>query len=225
MPWHSATALAALTPTSSEPARPGPQQAATASMSDSSSPASTSAWAMTGLTSSRWARLAISGTTPPKRAWRSPWLATTDDRRLVPSSTTPTAVSSHDVSIPRMFTAGLSQGLVLHLGGAGEAVLDGGEEPGVLVAGDVLGPHDEGVLLGLGVVVLPHADRPEPKTPVEVLGRLVAQPHLQRQGRRPPPAGLPGQGQEEAGADLVAVPGGIDGDGGDVPVVEGHHQS
>src|SRR5437899_2250929 len=144
MPWHNATALAALTPTSSEPASPGPEQAATAPMSPRSRPASTSAWAMTGLISSRWARLAISGTTPPKRAWRSPWLATTDDRRLAPSSTTPTAVSSHDVSIPRMFTASISQGLVLHLGAAGDAVVDGREEPGVLVAGDVLGPHDEG---------------------------------------------------------------------------------
>src|SRR5581483_2145533 len=224
MPWHRATALAALTPTSSDPARPGPEQAATASMSDSVRPASTSAWAMTGLTSSRWARLAISGTTPPKRAWRSPWLATTDDRRLVPSSTTPTAVSSQEVSMPRMFTVVLSQGLVLHLGGAGYAVLDGGEEPAVVVAGDVLGPHHEGVLLGLGVVVLAHADRPEPETPVQVLGRLVGQAHLQRQAGGPPPAGLPGQGQEETGADLVAVPGRVDGNGGDVPVVEGHHQ-
>src|SRR2546421_3983628 len=216
MPWHSATALAALTPTSREPASPGPEQAATAPMSESSRPASISAWAMTGLTSSRWARLAISGTTPPKRAWRSLWLATTDDFRATPSSTTPTAVSSQEVSMPRMFTALFSsdlgsQGLVLHLGGAGHAVLDGGQEPGVLVAGDVLGPHDEGVLLRLGVVVLAHADGPEPEAPVQVLGRLVGQPHLQREAGGPPPAGLPGQGQQQPGADLVALPGRVDG--------------
>ena len=60
---------------------------------------------MMGLTSSRWARLAISGTTPPNRAWRSTWLDTTDDRTVVPFSTTAAAVSSHDVSIPRMFTS------------------------------------------------------------------------------------------------------------------------
>src|SRR5437764_1242833 len=213
MPWHSATALAALTPTRSEPARPGPEQAATASRSVSSTPASTIAWAMTGLTSSRWARLAISGTTPPKRAWRSPWLATTDDRRFVPSSTTPTAVSSHDVSIPRMFTGRSSQRLLLHLGRARDAGLDGVEQLGVVVPGDVLRPHDEGVLLGLGVVVLPHADGPEPEAPVEVLGRLVPQAHLEGQAGRSPPAGFPGQGEQQAGADLVPVPGGLDGDG------------
>ena len=38
---------------------------------------------MTGVSSSTWARLAISGTTPPKRAWRSTWLDTTDDRTVV----------------------------------------------------------------------------------------------------------------------------------------------
>src|SRR5688572_6706628 len=190
MPVQSATALAALTPTRSDPARPGPEQAATASRSDSSRPASTRAWAMTGLTSSRWARLAISGTTPPKRAWRSFWLATTDDRMLTPSSTTPTAVSSHDVSMPRMITVDISQGLILHLGRPGYAGFDRIEEPGVLLAADVLGPHHEGVLLGLGVVVLPHADGPEPEPPVQVLGRLVAEPDLQGEARRSPPAGL-----------------------------------
>ena len=50
---------------------------ATASMRRSSIPASTIARAITGLSASRWARLAISGTTPPKSAWISIWLDTT----------------------------------------------------------------------------------------------------------------------------------------------------
>ena len=61
----SASAFAELTPTSREPTRPGPVVAATASMSAVGQPASTSAWAITGVSSSTWARLAISGTTPP----------------------------------------------------------------------------------------------------------------------------------------------------------------
>ena len=76
---RSASALAAVTPTSSAPTSPGPTVAATASMRASSMPASTRAWATTGMSSSTWARLAISGTTPPKWACRSTWLDTTDD--------------------------------------------------------------------------------------------------------------------------------------------------
>ena len=51
--------------------------APTASMSAKVIPASTSASPITPFTSSRCARLAISGTTPPKRACRSTWLAIT----------------------------------------------------------------------------------------------------------------------------------------------------
>ncbi len=74
--------MAAATPTSNAPTRPGPTVAATASMSDPSQPASSSASATTGLSRSTWARLAISGTTPPKRACRSIWLDTTDDAHV-----------------------------------------------------------------------------------------------------------------------------------------------
>ena len=52
-----------------------------------------------GVTVSRWARLANSGTTPPNAAWRSIWLATRDERTDSVSSTTAAAVSSHEVSI------------------------------------------------------------------------------------------------------------------------------
>ena len=79
---------------------PGPIVAATASMRRSSTPASTTARATTGMMSSTWARLAISGTTPPNWACRSIWLDTTDDRTSVPPITTAAAVSSQLVSIP-----------------------------------------------------------------------------------------------------------------------------
>src|SRR5439155_1659453 len=96
----SANALAALTPTKRAPARPGPMVAATAS-TPSVTPPSTRASAVTGVRSSTWARLAISGTTPPKRAWRSTWLETTDERMAAPLAKTAAAVSSQDVSMPR----------------------------------------------------------------------------------------------------------------------------
>jgi hypothetical protein len=58
-------AFAALTPTNSAPASPGPRTAATASSSSNDAPASTSDCSMTSQISSTCARLAISGTTPP----------------------------------------------------------------------------------------------------------------------------------------------------------------
>src|SRR5215467_361496 len=70
---------------------------------------------------SRWARLATSGTTPPKRACSSTLLATASARRVWPR-TIPTPVSSHDVSMPR--TSGSVTSLILqrapehHRGGA-----------------------------------------------------------------------------------------------------------
>ena len=60
-----ASDLAAATPTSSAPTRPGPMAAATASMRSGPTPAVRSASSTMGSTSSRCARLAISGTTPP----------------------------------------------------------------------------------------------------------------------------------------------------------------
>src|SRR5207244_8354897 len=101
-PHTRASALAALMPTSSEPTNPGPIVAATASRALPSTPDSTSTSATTGVSSCTWARLATSGTTPPKRACRSIWLDTTEDSTSEPLATTAAAVSSHDVSIPRM---------------------------------------------------------------------------------------------------------------------------
>ena len=96
----NASAFAAETPTSSAPIRPGPIVQATASILDSSMPASTIARATTGLSASRWARLAISGTTPPKSAWISIWLDTTLEITSLPPITNAAAVSSQLVSMP-----------------------------------------------------------------------------------------------------------------------------
>ena len=65
-------------------------------------PAAASASATTGSTSSTWARPATSGTTPPKAAWRSIWLDTTDEMTRSSSSTTAAAVSSQLVSSARI---------------------------------------------------------------------------------------------------------------------------
>ena len=61
---------------------------------------SLSAWCKVGIIASRCARLAISGTTPPKRACSSTLDAMTLASNVRPR-TIPTAVSSHDVSIPK----------------------------------------------------------------------------------------------------------------------------
>jgi hypothetical protein len=87
----SANALAADTPISSAPIKPGPYVQATASIRWSSTPASTIARAITGLSDSRWARLAISGTTPPKSAWISIWLDTTLEITSLPPITSAAA--------------------------------------------------------------------------------------------------------------------------------------
>src|SRR5688500_10007207 len=68
-------------------------------MSASVTPASFSARSIVGTMASRWARLATSGTTPPNRACSSTLDASASARSMCPR-TTPTPVSSHEVSIP-----------------------------------------------------------------------------------------------------------------------------
>src|SRR5262249_20745524 len=72
----------------------------------------------------------------------------------------------------------LDDGLTLDL------ALEPGEELGVLAALDLVGPHHERVLVGLDVVVLAHADRCEPETPVQLLGGAVREPHLECEAAR-----------------------------------------
>ena len=72
---------------------------AIASMSFSVTPASASARSTVGVIASRWAREATSGTTPPNLACSSTLEAIASASSVWPR-TTPTPVSSHDVSIP-----------------------------------------------------------------------------------------------------------------------------
>ena len=71
--------LAAVSPTSNEPARPGVLATATASKSASVRPALRSASSITGRIRSTCAREAISGTTPPNRSCSA--ILRSDDRR------------------------------------------------------------------------------------------------------------------------------------------------
>ena len=84
---------------------PGPSVTATSEMSSSVTPASSSAVWITGETSSRWRREATSGTTPPKRACMAACDATMLERITPSRWITAAAVSSHDVSIPRIRSA------------------------------------------------------------------------------------------------------------------------
>src|ERR671916_3461483 len=154
MGFSAATAspLAPATPTSSAPARPGPAVTAIASMSLSVTPASARARFMVGTNASRWARLATSGTTPPKRACWSTLEASASASRVWPR-TMPTPVSSQLVSMPR--TSGSSRILELHL-------------------------HHDGVGVARLVVPAPDPDRLEAELAIEQLRGLVGGGHLEQ---------------------------------------------
>ena len=79
-PQPRASALAVEMPTRSAPTRPGSRRHRDGAELGPGTPASASAWSTMEVISSTWARLASSGTTPPNAAWRSIWLATTDER-------------------------------------------------------------------------------------------------------------------------------------------------
>ena len=104
-----AAPLANATPTTSAPTSPGAYVTATASRSLHVRRA-TPRWAAatskhsshTPQMASMCLRLAISGTTPPKRAWKSICDATTSATRFPVPSTMAAAVSSHEDSIARM---------------------------------------------------------------------------------------------------------------------------
>ena len=99
-----AIAFAVVSPTITPPIRPGPAAAATPESWAKPTPASFIALSTIPSSRSTWARAAISGTTPPKRACSSVCDRTILDRiRPAPSllrSTTAAAVSSQVVSIP-----------------------------------------------------------------------------------------------------------------------------
>ena len=91
--------LAAESPTSSEPTRPGRTATATASSEALEILARERASSITGMIRSTCARDATSGTTPRQRACKSSWLATTLDSTSRARVTTAAAVSSQVVSI------------------------------------------------------------------------------------------------------------------------------
>src|SRR5699024_11157449 len=72
-------------------------------------PACSSAWSTTRSHASTWARLAISGTTPPYSACRSICENTTLERMRRPFSITAAAVSSQEDSRARMRTCSFSR--------------------------------------------------------------------------------------------------------------------
>src|SRR5574341_226002 len=96
-----AMALAADTPTRRAPIRPGAWVTATSSMSSSETEAPASASRMTGMRFFKCSRDASSGTTPPYFSCTFTWEETTFDSTAV-SRSTAAAVSSQEVSIPRV---------------------------------------------------------------------------------------------------------------------------
>ena len=100
---HTAASMRAVTvPTMSDPRSPGPLVTAMASSSSWVTCASESVCVMMGRMHSTCFRAASSGMTPPDQRNASLALAMTLLRTCIPSSTTAAAVSSHDVSIPRI---------------------------------------------------------------------------------------------------------------------------
>ena len=93
--------LAAETPTSNAPIKPGVYVTATRSMSFSDTEAAASASRMIGMRFFRCSRDASSGTTPPYFLWMSICEETMLDRTMS-SLSTAAAVSSQEVSIPRV---------------------------------------------------------------------------------------------------------------------------
>src|SRR5215510_14540840 len=89
-------------PTSREPTRPGPCVTAIPSMAWKFTPAVAKASPTTSLIFSRCSREASSGTTPPYFLCVAICEAMTFERTLTPSSMTAAAVSSHELSIPRV---------------------------------------------------------------------------------------------------------------------------
>ena len=110
LPVAIASPFAYATPTTSAPMSPGrvrdrdrvELREVQRPSSPSAAPARSIASSMTPTIASVCLRLAISGTTPPKRAWKSIWLATTLASSSRPPRMTAAAVSSHDDSMARM---------------------------------------------------------------------------------------------------------------------------
>src|SRR5689334_15150170 len=167
-----------------------------ASRSRRATPASRQARSMVGTMASRWARLATSGTTPPKRACSSTLLATVSTSSVRPW-TMPTPVSSQEVSMPS--TSGSS---AMYLLPEQEA-------------------HDEGVDVSGLVVAAAHRDDLEAGAVVEAAGGVVVGAHLEQHGLDAVGAGAAHQLVQQQAADAAAPVGGRRGDGHDICGVAG----
>src|SRR3546814_12229097 len=84
--------------------------------------------------------------------------------------------------------------------------------------------HDDRILVRLDVVALADAGRHEPEALVERLRAPVAGPHLEGEVLGSLVDAAPSEGEQQPGAELVAVPAGVDRDGRDVPVLEHAHE-
>src|SRR6266540_2328019 len=205
-PVATTTAFAAAIPTSRAPTNPGPTVTATPSRSANRHPARSSASSMSGFRVCTWAREATSGTTPPNRACRSAWLATRLARTIRPSWMTATAVSSHEVSMPRTLMGARSRANAV-----GELL--GQPSQSLLVFGPVhvVDPHDQGVLVYLLVVVLPEAE-----LSVQPLRAVVRDADFQGDGLRALRDRVLDEVEEQAHPDLVPLVLRVDGDVRDV---------
>src|SRR3954468_5430904 len=178
-PVANAIDFAAAMPTSSAPISPGPTVTATPSRSPNPTPAASRASSSSGVNASTCARLATSGTTPPNRSCSATCVAMRFERTSR-SSTTATAVSAHDVSIPRTFIANRARRSGVRADRLGDGPHQLGELRAVRRRADLVEPHDQCVLVDLLVVVLANADRSEAEPRVDALRRPVRHPHLER---------------------------------------------
>src|SRR5580704_3596979 len=196
------------TPTSRQPARPGPRVAAMRSMSLGFAPAPSRARSRRCGRRSRWSRAASSGTTPPNSLCSSTCEWMTLERTRRPSSTTATDVSSQLVSMPSVSDI-LRPTLSPTLSPAGRGGLNfptlslAGSVPlgdqvsseaadvrfyslQVLFVGaaearavDAVRPHHDGVLAVVGVVALTPSYDLEAEGLVHLHRVLVARAHLE----------------------------------------------
>src|SRR5262245_49803104 len=96
-----------------------------------------------------------------------------------PSSTMAAAVSSHDVSMPRMRVTSSPRLRALEDRRSGQPALERVHKTRILRLVDLVRPHHESVLAGVGVIALAHADGLETESSVELLRAFVRQPYFE----------------------------------------------
>src|SRR5690606_25719055 len=204
-PRASASALAAASPTRSDPTSPGPFVTAIPSMSASVTPAWRSASSMTGSISSRCRRDATSGTTPPNFWCTSICDATTLERMMRPCSTTAAAVSSQLVSMPKMSL---------------KSADDSTGRNSLPATSLQFFPHDERVFVVVLVIPGADADSHVAQAAIQPLGDEIGLAHLQRHALHAPRRAHFFDGLHPLAADALAPVVRVHGDVGNVPLVK-----